>query len=77
MLRALCAESFAQIWQLCLTRKVPFSDSVLRFQMENRVMDKLAVSFWGVSINAEGFVAIAAAVVIVSLVVWSTTRLRR
>lgn len=32
---------------------------------------KLLVSFWGLSINAEGFVAIVAAVVIVTLVVFA------
>jgi hypothetical protein len=44
--------------------------------MESHVMDKLAVSAWGISINAEGWIAIAAAVVIVSVVVWSTRQRR-
>jgi len=37
-------------------------------------MDKLAVDLWGASISAEGFVAIAAAVAIVTLLVWGARR---
>jgi hypothetical protein len=43
--------------------------------MESCVMsDKLLVSMWGVTINADGVVAIGAAVVIVTLLVFAVRR---
>jgi hypothetical protein len=38
--------------------------------MESRVMEKLTVSVWGASINAEGLVAIGATVAIVAVLAW-------
>jgi hypothetical protein len=63
-------ETFCEIWRLCNIKK---SSVTLIPLMENRVMEpaKLLVKVGGIiSISTEGWVAIIAAVIIVTLVVF-------